>query len=76
MADEAALAEIDALRDEVGRLRAECAAYRTVAINQGWNWHVCDAYGREDYQKQREAHVDDCVAEMLARQALSPEGEG
>lgn len=50
-------------RDEaLESLRAERDLYRLVAVNQGWNWRLCDAYGRDEYQKQREKHVDDCVA--------------
>lgn len=50
-------------RDEaLESVRAERDLYRLVAVNQGWNWRLCDAYGRDEYQKQREKHVDDCVA--------------
>ena len=50
-------------RDEaLESLRAERDLYRLVAVNQGWNWRLCEAYGRDEYQKQREKHVDDCVA--------------
>lgn len=47
--------------------------YRTVAINQGWNWALCDAYGRETYAIQRGEHVDACAlnaAENRARTTL------
>lgn len=50
-------------RDEaLETLQAERDLYRLVAVNQGWNWRLCDAYGRDEYQKQREKLVDDCVA--------------
>lgn len=50
--------------------------YRIVAVNQGWNWRTCDVYGPDEYQKHREAHVDECVAVALShrsRAALTPE---
>lgn len=72
-------------KDEIERLKRELAAadgraadYRTVAINQGWNWRLCEAYGREEYAKHRGEHIDACAlnaAESRARAALESEGE-
>jgi hypothetical protein len=43
---------------EVERLRAEVAAYRLLAVNEGWNWRMVDAYGHDEYLVQRIHHVD------------------
>lgn len=75
--DEAA-AEIERLRSALGAAEGRATDYRTVAINQGWNWSLCDAYGREEYAKQRGEHVDACAlnaTEARAR-AAQMDGEG
>lgn len=56
-----AAAEIKRLRSALGAAEGRATDYRTVAINQGWNWILCDAYGREEYAKQRGEHVDACA---------------
>lgn len=62
---------------------AERNAFRTQAINRGWNWRMCDAYGREEYERQLEIEVDRTLEVMLGRKTLvesfrdtdgSPEG--
>ena len=74
------------LQQEVERLRGlakaadgRAADYRTVAINQGWNWNLCDQYGREAYAKHRGEHVDACAlnaSEARARSALIGSAQG
>lgn len=69
--------EIERLKRELAAADGRTADYRTVAINQGWNWATCNAYGREEYAKHRGEHVDACVlnaAEARARAAHTGEG--
>lgn len=72
--------EADGLRREVSALNGRVADYRTVAINQGWNWRMCDSYGQDAYLVHRGEHVDACAlnaAETRARAALTqPKAEG
>ena len=79
----ALISQAEALEGEIARLRAEASAangratdYRTVAINQGWNWTMCDAYGREAYEAHRGEHVDACALNAAeARARLTREGD-
>lgn len=77
---ECAMREIERLREALKAAEGRATDYRTVAINQGWNWNICDLYGREEYAKHRGEHVDACAlnaAETRARSALSKaSGEG
>lgn len=69
--------EIERLKRELAAADGRTADYRTVAINQGWNWNTCDAYGRKEYAKHRGEHVDACAlnaAEARARAAHTGEG--
>lgn len=71
-----ALARIEELERLLSAAAGRAQDYRTVAINQGWNWKLCDAYGRETYAQHRGEHVDACAlnaAEARARAALNDE---
>lgn len=73
-----AAAEIERLRSALGAAEGRATDYRTVAINQGWNWSLCETYGREAYAIHRGEHVDACAlnaAEARAR-AAQMDGEG
>lgn len=50
---------------------AERNAFRTQAINRGWNWRMCHAYGREEYERQLEIEVDRTLEVMLGRKTLA-----
>ena len=72
------LSDLRAAREQAKAAEGRAEDYRTVAINQGWNWTMCDAYGREAYAIHRGEHVDACAlnaAETRARLAAS-DGEG
>ncbi len=49
------------------QIKAERDAFRTQAINRGWNWRLCDAYGREEYEKHLASEVDTTTNIMLGR---------
>lgn len=53
------------LTDEERRL---LAVYRLLALNEGWNWRMVDAYGHAEYARQHLAEID--------RKALSLFGSG
>ena len=57
--------------DTIETLRAERAALRTIAINHLWNHNLANAYGRDEYQKRLAAQVDETLANMMSRAALS-----
>lgn len=68
-----AAARIRSLEAQRDAAEARAKDYRTVAINQGWNWAMCNAYGREAYLAHRGEHVDACAlnaAETRARENL------
>ncbi len=68
-----AVAAIERLSAALQAAEARATDYRTVAINQGWNWSVCESYGREAYAIHRGEHVDACAlnaAENRARTTL------
>lgn len=46
------------LSEEVAELRAEVAAYRLLAVNEGWVHRMVDAYGFAEYAARRIAEVD------------------
>jgi hypothetical protein len=51
---------------EIAELRKERDAFREQAINRGWNWRMCDAYGREEYRRHLENEIDATHANMIA----------
>lgn len=60
-------------KEGLERLRvveAERDAFRTQAINRGWNWRICDACGREEYERQLGIEVDRTLEVMLGRKTL------
>lgn len=68
-----AAARIRSLEAQRDAAEARAKDYRTVAINQDWNWAMCNAYGREAYLAHRGEHVDACAlnaAETRARENL------
>ncbi len=52
-------------------LLAEIDAYRTQAINRGWNWRLCDAYGREEYERQMAREIDRTHEITMGRMTLA-----
>jgi hypothetical protein len=43
---------------EIAIVRAERDAYRLLAVNEGWNWRMVDAYGHDDYLRHRINEID------------------
>ncbi len=77
---DAAVARALALQAEVRRLQTERDLYRKLAVREGWSHKLADAYGREEYQKSREAEIDGLVErwlpEALRPAAIADQGEG
>lgn len=63
-------AEGEAIADYIETLEAERNAFRTQSINRGWNWRMCDAYGRAEYQRNMEREVDATLDVMLGRKTF------
>lgn len=40
------------------RMNKKIDAYRLLAVNEGWSWPLVNAYGHEEYTRQRIASVD------------------
>ena len=43
---------------EIDRLQRLIDAYRLLAVNEGWNWPLADAYGHAEYLKSRIWEID------------------
>jgi|SRR5882672_1065128 len=57
--------------NRIDELIKERNAYRTQAINRGWNWNMCNAYGRLEYERHLENEVDRTLEVMLGRKTLA-----
>ncbi len=64
-----ASAAIGTVSASVDRAARERDAYRTLAVEQGWNNTLAEAYGHEVYRRMREAFVDETCAAFVAKGA-------
>lgn len=53
--------------DVTSRLLVEREGYRQLAINAGWSHRLADAYGREEYARERAAEVDRGLANRIEK---------
>lgn len=51
---------------EILQLRKEVAAYRLLAVNEGWKHVMVEAYGHREYLRQRIEEVDRIAAGTVA----------
>lgn len=48
----------DGWQEERALLQRTVDAYRLLAVNEGWNWRMVDAYGHDEYLRHRVGEVD------------------